>query len=385
MIIAIDGNEANEQSRVGVGRYAFELLRSLYLCYKKHPKKYKQLQFRIYLPNIPHVDMPKETIWWKYFIVTPPRLTTFLGLPYRLSVDMPKADVMFSPTHYIPRFTQIPRIMAIMDMSFIEFPKLFTTKDLYQLQQWTAWSVHHTSHIITISNFSKHAILKLYNLSESMVSVIYPGYTIMNGTISIKEIQKLYGISKHYILSVGTLQPRKNYIRLIEAFSRFLDMYNQPIGKVDLVIIGKKGWMYEEIFQAPERFGVQHRVKFLDFVPDEHLPTFYKHALTFALPSLYEGFGLPVLEAMAHSCPIVISNVSSLPEIAQKAGVYVDPNYPSDIARGLLTSVRQRNLKQGKYRINHGLKQVKKFSWEESAKKALSVLETIASKNKDTK
>lgn len=382
MIISIDGNEANTKNRVGIGRYAFELLHAIYFLRKSHDNKYKELTFRIYLPDIPRSIMPKETQWWKYHVINPKKLTTLIGLPYRLHIDKPIADVMFSPTHYIPRFTEVPRVMAIMDMSYLEYPELFNKKDIFQLQEWTKWSVKHTSQIITISEFSKRAILKAYVLPDSKVNIVYPGFTAMKSTVTFKEIQKKYGISKHYILSVGTIQPRKNYVRLIEAFSRFLDMYNQPIGKIDLVIVGKKGWMYEEIFSSPERFGVKDRVKFLDFVPDEDLTVFYKNALTFALPSLYEGFGLPVVEAMAERCPVVVSNLSSIPEIAGKAGVYVDPNYPSDIARGLLASVRQRNLKQGKYRIAHGLKQVKKFSWEKSAERVLEILEDVGRKKR---
>ena len=138
---------------------------------------------------------------------------------------------------------------------------------------------------------------------------------------------------KNYILSVGTLQPRKNYSKLIEAFSLFLKANKQKFSDLQLLIIGKKGWLYEEILAAPRKFGVAERVKFLDFVKDEDLPGYYAHALCFALPSLYEGFGLPVLEAMAYQCPVVVSNVSSLPEIAGKAAVYVDPESAESIAQ----------------------------------------------------
>ena len=176
---------------------------------------------------------------------------------------------------------------------------------------------------------------------------------------------------------MGTLQPRKNYVRLIESFSQFLTFNKQQFGAIDLVVVGKKGWIYDDILAAPSRFGVADRVKFLNFGPDQELAVLYKNALCFALPSLYEGFGLPALEAMAYSVPIVISDVSSLPEIAGKAGIYVDPNDVRSITKGLLTAVRQRNLIQGKVRIRVGLEQIKKFTWETAAKKTLEVLEEI--------
>ena len=190
-----------------------------------------------------------------------------------------------------------------------------------------------------------------------------------------------YHISGYYILSVGTLQPRKNYTRLIEAFSRFLRQNKQKFGAIDLVIVGKKGWLYEEILSAPAKYGVQDLVKFLDFVPDEELASLYENALCFALPSLYEGFGLPVLEAMARRVPVVVSNVSSLPEIAGEAGIYVKPEDVESITQGLLSAVRQRNLMQGRQRVQKGLSQVKKFTWENAAKKTLEVLEEVGRSN----
>jgi len=193
----------------------------------------------------------------------------------------------------------------------------------------------------------------------------------------MQTIDKKYGIAKHYVLSVGTIQPRKNYERLIEAFSLFLANNKQKFGVVELVIVGKKGWLYDDILSAPKRFGVEKQVRFLDFVPDCDLPALYKNALCFALPSLYEGFGLPVLEAMAQSCPVVVSNSSSLPEIAGNAGVYVDPKSVEDISRGLLTAVRQRNLIQGKTRLRKGLDQVSKFSWNKAARETLDLLEQV--------
>jgi len=191
------------------------------------------------------------------------------------------------------------------------------------------------------------------------------------------EINKKYKIAKHYILSVGTIQPRKNYTRLIAAFAEFLKSNKQRFGEIDLVIVGKKGWIVEEILEAPRTYNVENHVKFLDFVPDSDLPALYKNALCFALPSLYEGFGLPVLEAMAQGCPVVVSDSSSLPEIAGNAGVYVDPTSVESITKGLLTAVRQRNLMQGKIRVKKGLEQVKKFSWDTAAKQTLEILTHI--------
>lgn len=375
MVIAIDGYEANIPTRVGIGRYAYEVLAHMYalLC-DRYVGGTGTDTYRIYLPSAPLPDMPKETPWWQYRVVGPKKFWTFFGLPRAIARDTPKTNVVFSPTHYIPRFIRTPRIMSIMDVSYLSFPELFKPKDLHQLVHWTEYSARHAAAILTISQFSRNAIIDTYHVSGDRVIVTYPGLT---ATKAMGAIDK-YHIAKHYILSVGTIQPRKNYTRLIAAFAEFLKQNKQKFGVIDLVIVGKKGWLYEEILEAPKKYGIAERVKFLDFVPDGDLPALYRQALCFALPSLYEGFGLPVLEAMAQGCPVVVSAVSSLPEIAGKAGVYVTPEDTESITKGLLTAVRQRNLMQGRARVKKGLEQVKKFTWDEAAKQTIAVLERVA-------
>jgi glycosyltransferase involved in cell wall biosynthesis len=373
MIIAIDGYEANVTQRVGIGRYAYDILSNMHtILTRLNGSGY---QVRVYLPSKPLPDMPKETPWWRYIVRGPSSLWTFIGLPLALLQDQPRADVVFSPTHYVPRFVSISRVMAIMDTSYLEFPQMFRPRDLYQLTHWTKYAVTCAKRIVTISAFSKNAIINAYKVPHRNVVVTYPGLSMTKS--SNEDIFKKYHISKHFILSVGTIQPRKNYARLIEAFGKFLTLNKQKFGEIQLVIIGKKGWLYDRILETPVRLGLTDQVKFLHNVPDGDLPSFYQNALSFALPSLYEGFGLPVLEAMAYKCPVVVSNVSSIPEISGPAGVYVDPKDVNSIAQGLLTAVRQRNLMQGKMRIQKGLAQVKLFSWEKAAKQTLEVLTEV--------
>ena len=191
--------------------------------------------------------------------------------------------------------------------------------------------------------------------------------------LSMDEIRKKHGVNDKYVLFVGTLQPRKNIARLIEAFSKL----NKS--DLNLVIVGKKGWKFEEILAAPEKFGVGNKVKFLDSVTDEDLPAFYKNAICFVLPSLYEGFGLPVLEAMQYGCPVIASNVSSLPEAGGNAALYVDPLDAGDIAKKLELMINDNDLRQ-KF-IKRGYVQVKKFSWEKTARETLIALEGLMIKD----
>jgi glycosyltransferase involved in cell wall biosynthesis len=375
MIIAVDGYEANVSRRAGIGKYAYDILCTIYeIVGRSGGGNY---QFRVYLPDTPLPDMPKETKWWKYCVRGPKPLWTLIGLPLALSMDCPRADVVFSPTHYVPRLTSLARVMAVMDTSYLAYPEMFRKRDLYKLIHWTKYAVTHAKAVFTISKFSKNAIIGAYKVPEEQVIVTYPGFSMPSKTASCESVRTKYNIAKHYILSVGTIQPRKNYVRLIEAFSRFLTRNRQKFGNIQLVIVGKRGWLYKPILQSPAKFGVEGKVKFLHGVTDSDLPVLYNNALCFALPSLYEGFGLPVLEAMAYKCPVVVSNVSSLPEIAGEAAIYVDPKDVDSIAQGLLSAIRQRNLIQGKTRIACGLERVKLFTWEKAAKQTLDVLTRV--------
>ncbi len=379
MILAIDGYEANVSHRVGIGRYAYEILCWLHALLANRD----DITVRVYLPSQPRGDMPKAGPHWMYCVRKPSKLWTFIALPLSIYRDSPKADVVFSPTHYVPRFISTPRVMSVMDLSYLYFPELFRNKDLLQLTEWTKYSVSKASAVLTISEYSKNDIIKMYGKRSAAVHVTYPGLSMPSqkkDPPTATDIFKKYSLPKRFILSVGTIQPRKNYEKLIEAFSLFLKAEPEKSGDINLVIIGKKGWLFEGILRSSETHGVKSKVKFLDFVPDGELPTFYRCASCFALPSLYEGFGLPVLEAMANECPVVVSNVSSLPEIAGDAGIYVDPNSPSDIASGLVKATRERNQAAGRSRVRSGLKQVQRFTWEKAAKQTLNVLEQVAAK-----
>lgn len=373
MLLAIDGYEANARVRVGIGRYAFELLTHIYLRMGHDSTGFEEA--RVYLPDRPLSHMPKRTPFWQYAIRKPKTLWTFWALPLSLRMDTPRPDVIFSPTHYIPRFTAIPRVMAIMDVSYLTYPELFRPQDLHKLVHWTHYSVTHAAAIITISEFSKNAIIKAYHVSQTKVHVVYPALPDVLVKKGMELTQNQVRLPKRYILSVGTLQPRKNFVRLIEAFSRLADT------EIELCIVGKKGWMYEDILNAPSVYGVNERVHFLDFVPDEQLPELYTHAEVFALPSLYEGFGLPVLEAMVHGVSVVVSKSSSLPEIAGNAGIYVNPEEADSIKEGLGRALKEKGTQAEKARIKLGKSLAAKFNWDVSAKKTLEVLEQVANRS----
>jgi glycosyltransferase involved in cell wall biosynthesis len=374
MVLAIDGYEANVEARVGIGQYAYEIITHLHalMTSEKDPPL-----TTVYVPTPPRADMPEEGAWWKYRMMQPGNLWTVFGLPLGLLTQHPKPDVVFSPTHYAPRFVTIPKIISIMDLSFLTYPDLFRASDRYKLTHWTAHSVAHAARIFTISAFSKRAIIDRYGVPEKRVIVTYPGFRMPKKySASFERVAREYSLDHEFILSVGTIQPRKNYERLIEAFSHAVRKAGGA-KDLDLVIVGKKGWLYDDILAAPKTYHVESRVKFLEYVPDSDLALLYAHAVCFVMPSLYEGFGFPVLEAMAYGCPVVVSRTSSLPEIAGESGIYVDPEDIESIAHGLVTALTSRGSREEKERIEKGHQQVKKFSWETAAKKTLEVIEEV--------
>jgi glycosyltransferase involved in cell wall biosynthesis len=339
------------------------------------------------LKEKPLEDLPEETEGWKYKVFGPRKFWTQLALPLNLYWDRPRPDVFFTPTHYAPRFCPVPSVVSIMDLSFLKFPKMFRKRDLAQLKSWTAYSVKKAIRVLTISQASKSDIISHYQVPEEKVVVTYPGTKIdtkilryKDTKVNSEQLKAKYGIEGDYILYVGTLQPRKNLIRLIEAFKKLKTQNSKLKSKTKnlrLVICGKKGWLYDKIFREVKDLNLEKEVIFTGFVPDQDLPALYKGAKCFVLVSLYEGFGIPVLEALSFGCPVVISNISSLPEVGGEVVIKVDPESVVDIARGI-TEVLGLSRQERQKLIEQGKKQAQKFSWEKCARETLRVLEEAA-------
>jgi len=355
--------KTNLPIRVGSGEYGYQIINSLHKINKNN-------NYFIYLPTNPSTDLPGSSSNWRYVVFSARKMWTLIGLSRKLKKDEYNLDVFFSPTHYLP-ISNKKSVISILDVSYLHYPELFKKRDLYQLKIWGKYSINSAKKILTISMASKNDIINEYGVASEKIEVVYPGVKEIPKNMKHKDMDELNGrfnINKEYILFVGTLQPRKNITKLIEAYSK-LDT------NVGLVVVGKKGWQYDEILDAPNKFEVKDRVIFIHDATDEELPSLYKNAKFFILPSLYEGFGLPVLEAMQYGCPIITSNVSSLPEAGGDAALYIDPENVEDIKDKM-----QKLLDDEKLRtelIEKGHKHVKKFSWEKSAKQTIEILESV--------
>lgn len=366
MIIGIDGNEANIKDRVGSNQYAFELIKALSALKSEH-------KWVVYLASPPSADLPKKRENWSYRVIGPGQFWTQWRLPFDLFFHKPRPDIFFSPGHYTPRFSPIPIVASIMDLGYLRFPQQFKKRDLWQLKFWTAYSIKKTKHLLAISQSTKDEIIKEYGIKEEKITVTYPGSDKANFNLKIKEdekvgVRKKYKIPGDYLLFLSTLKPSKNVEGLLEAFKQIAEENSS----LSLVIAGKKGWLYETIFSQVKSLGLGEKVIFTDFVPDEDLPGLVGGAKVFILPSFWEGFGIPVVEAMACGVPVVVSGRGSLPEVVGEAGVVVDPQKPEDIARGV-----KKAIEQGEDLTRKGLIQASKFSWEKCARETLKALEKL--------
>ncbi len=360
MTIGIDGNEANVNYQVGVSAYTLNLLR----YFRKWSNK--DLHFQIFLKDDPLPHLPKEGDFFHYQIVKGNFLWSQFFLPMALNLKRDN-DVFFSPAHYSPRFCPAPLVVTIHDLSYFYYPQEFLKKDLYKLENWTKYSIERAKKVIAVSKTTKKDLIKFYHLPEEKIEVIYNGFE--------KNIKSSKGENKgNYILYVGTLQPRKNIPLLIKAFSSFKK--NHPNFK--LVIVGKKGWLYEEIFNETKKLGLENAVVFTDYVTDDELGSLYRGAFCLVMPSLYEGFGIPILEAMSFNCPVVSSFSSSLPEVGGDACLYFDPESEADLLDKLTTLKGNENLR--KELIKKGKERVKLFSWQTCAEKTLELIKQAASK-----
>ena len=289
-----------------------------------------------------------------------------------------KADILFCSGSIAPIFSPCPVVLTIFDMSFMRYPKTCDFMFRVYLKVLMRFLKYRVAKVITISKFSKSEIVELLNIPESKITVTYLGSSRIFKTIhseeKIKEIKKSYSASENFILNIGTLEPRKNVISLIEAFSILKEKYGL-IHK--LVIGGKRGWYYDTIFEKVKELGFGNEVVFTDYIPENVLPLLYNAADLFVYPSLYEGFGLPILEAMACGCPVITSNSSSLPEVVGDAAILVNPLSVDELAQAMLKVLKDNELRSKM--VEKGLQRAKMFTWEKTADEILTVLKNVCS------
>ncbi len=360
MNIAIDGNEANTAERVGTGQYAYNILTRW--------AKLEGHDFTVYLRHAPVADMPKSSATWHYRVIGPSPAWTRFALPLNLALSH-SHQVFWNPAHYLPAHTFGKSVVTIHDLAYEYFPELFLPRDLYKLKRWTRASVKHANKVIAVSDATKRDLVKLYRIPAGKIVVIYNGYdrNIFNPTSKLdqKGLTPYKLKAKSYILFVGTIQPRKNLINLVHAFGIMKD--HGYTGK--LVIAGKIGWLADETLATIERSSYKSDIVVTGYISETNRQLFNRFAEVVVLPSLYEGFGVPLVEAMASGTPVAGSNNSSIPEVVGKGGLLFDPSSPEDIADKITSVVKNR----AKF-SQMAQKEAAKFSWDQCAAETLKVL-----------
>lgn len=361
MHIAVDGNEANVAHKVGVSVYTFRLLD----YFRRQASE--TVRFTVFLKNPPRSDMPSPSEFFSYEVVAGPIAWSQIFLPIRLYLHYFKGiryHVFFSPAHYIPRFSPFRTVVTIHDLSYLFFPQEFLKKDLYQLINWTRQAIAKSSAVIAVSKTTKKDIVREYGTMADKVTVIYNGYEKTKGTSPTGKAKN----PDPYFLYVGTVQPRKNLKFLIAAFAEFAK--NHPAYR--LVIAGKKGWLSDDIEPYVASLNLANSVSFPGYVSQEKKDELYKGATAFILPSLYEGFGIPLLEAMANRCPVLSSFKSSLPEVGGEACLYFDPQERGDLVEKMELIATDSSLR--KNLIQKGVERVQQFSWDKTGEQTLTLL-----------
>jgi glycosyltransferase involved in cell wall biosynthesis len=292
------------------------------------------------------------------------------GLSRLIRADRPD---LIHVQYTAPLLTKIPTVVTVHDVSFIEHPEYFTAIRRAQLRLTVARTVERAARILTVSEFSRDAILRAYDVPLEKVVVIpnaaNPVFRVIGRERAQQAVRDRLHFEAPFILSVGDLQPRKNQIGLIAAFSKLLT--DCPQLKHHLVLTGKETWFTPKVLEAARDSGYAERIHFTGFVSDSDLLELYNACECFAFPSFYEGFGLPILEAMACGRAVACSNTSAMPEVADGAGLLFDPHRTEEITRALKDILLDAELRGRMERL--GLQRASTFTWKKSARATLDV------------
>lgn len=333
---------------------------------KRHEKaidEYKKMGFKI-----------NSCKWFNYVIYK--MLWSFIPVAYSLFFGK-KADATVFFNYYIPPGVKGKKVTMIHDMTYKVFPETVNKKTLYMLNMNMKKSCQRADKIITISQFSKLEIMKYMKVEESRIAVMPVGvkheiFRVCEEKGKIKAVTHKYGIDGEYFLYLGTLEPRKNIERMIDAYAK---LKSEVPSAPKFVLAGRKGWLYDTIFEKVKKYNLEDSVIFTGYVEAFEAPLLMNGALAFMFVSLYEGFGMPALEAMACGTAVITANAASLPEVVGDCALVVDPYSVEDISWAMKMVFENNVLREEL--IKKGLKRSESFTWEKSAKAVLEVIENL--------
>ncbi|MBN1639933.1 MAG: glycosyltransferase family 4 protein [Anaerolineae bacterium] len=382
MRIGIDYTSAAHQG-AGIGRLTRNIVRALSEIDEQN--EYTLLvrgRDLPYPPPVPHPrnvasGIPNDNVrevrtwiderWWH-------RVWHRLRLPIPVEWLVGAVDLFHSPDFTLPPVQGRTRtLVTVHDLSFLHLPDCFQPSLLEYLVAHVPRAVARAHCVIADSESTRRDLVDAYGVPPGRVVVIYPAveprFRPLDDQPALARVRERYQLPQRFILSLGTIQPRKNYTGLIEAFARLGDP------ELSLVIVGGRGWLYDDVFAAVREHRLEERVCFPGYVADEDVPALYNLASVFALPSLYEGFGIPPLEAMACGTPVVVANNSSLPEVVGDAGLLVETRDTEALADALDRLLRDAALRRALTAA--GLVRARAFTWRRSAEQLLATYERV--------
>jgi glycosyltransferase involved in cell wall biosynthesis len=318
--------------------------------------------------------------WPNFRVHTTLPHTPLIRIPLTLSAELRKNPVDVLHVQFTaPPFCPCPVVVSLHDLSFEHLPQTFNRRSRTQLRLTVRHSARHAAQILTLSDHTRRDVIDTYSIAPEKVRAIplaapahfYP----VTDAMELQRVRHTYGINGDYVLSVGSIQPRKNLVRLIKAYASLRDRHtgnNFP----KLVLVGKCAWLYDETLRALDETKVRDSVVLTGYVPEADLPVLYSGALCFVYPSYFEGFGLPPLEAMKCGAPVIVGNATSLPEVVGDAGLKVDPFDVSAIAGVIEELINNSELRQA-LKVK-GSKRAEMFDWRNTAQQTLKVYEQVA-------
>jgi len=370
--IGIDYTAAVQQG-AGIGRYTRGLIGALaaldranrYVLFSAGRDAAESWPSNFSRRTLPLTDRHLAILWQR------------LRLPVPIELFTGRVDIFHSPDFVLPPVAAARTVLTIHDLSFMRYPECSSPPLLEYLMRSVPRSVARADLLLADSESTRQDLMELLGVPGERVRVVYAGvekrFAPVEDEAVIGTTLQRYGIQRPYILGLGTLQPRKNFVRLIRAYDRLRRERSLPH---QLVIGGGRGWLYEEIDTCIESLGLQEQVRLIGFVQDDDLPALYTAADVFAFPSLYEGFGIPILEAMACGTPVVTTTASSLPEVAGDAALMVSPTDEEALADALWRALDETALRNA---LRHrGFDQIQHFTWEAAAQQLLASYTELA-------
>jgi len=373
-IIGIDASRALTEQKTGTEHYSASLLEAL-----SRLAEAQRHSFVLYVNSASEAEARGKLGFelppsWRMRAIAFPRLWTHA----RLSVEMitGRPEMLFVPSHVVPLVHPRRTVVTIHDLGYLYYPQAHTRGSRFYLHISTMFSVRAARRVIAISEATKRDLINKYKVPCRKIKVIHHGrdplFQPVTDQAKIRDVAARYGVSQPYCIHVGTLQPRKNLGLLIEAWDALRQTMESP---PQLLLAGRRGWLYSSLLESIRAKGLGDLIKLADYVEREDLPALYSGAVTLTFPSLYEGFGLPPLEAMSCGTPVLASNASSLPEVVGDAGILLDPHDPAAWADALRRVITDPQLRAEMSR--KGLERATQFTWEKCARETLAVLTSV--------